>query len=82
MAKLKLGPLADDKPVRITVELPAQIHRDLVAYAEALGREDGSAAIEPARLVAPMLGWFMATDREFMKRRRQAGARASLPDLE
>jgi hypothetical protein len=34
MAKLKLGPIADDKPVKITVELPASLHRDLTAYAE------------------------------------------------
>ena len=38
MAKLKLRPLVDDKPVRITVELPAQTHRDLVAYAKVLTR--------------------------------------------
>ncbi|MEF9602881.1 DUF2274 domain-containing protein, partial [Paracoccus sp. PXZ] len=30
MAKLKLGPIADDKPVKVTVELPAPLHRDLV----------------------------------------------------
>ena len=30
MAKLKLGTIADDKPVKLTVELPAAIHRDLV----------------------------------------------------
>jgi hypothetical protein len=29
MAKLKLGPIADDKPVKVTVELPAGLHRDL-----------------------------------------------------
>ena len=39
MTKLKLGAIADDKPVKLTVELPAAVHRDLVAYAEALGRE-------------------------------------------
>lgn len=32
MTKLKLGPLADDRPVKLTVELPAAVHRDLVAY--------------------------------------------------
>ena len=37
MAKLKLGAIADDKPVKLTVELPAAVHRDLVAYADALG---------------------------------------------
>ena len=29
MTKLKLGPLADDKPVKISIELPAGVHRDL-----------------------------------------------------
>jgi len=31
VTKLKLGSLVDDKPVKLTVELPAQVHRDLVA---------------------------------------------------
>ena len=34
MAKLKLGAIADDKPVKLTVDLPANIHQDLVAYAD------------------------------------------------
>jgi len=71
MTKLKLGPLVDDKPVRLTVELPAQVHRDLVVYAEALGQEAGSSVAEPAKLVAPMLARFMATDRAFTKLRRR-----------
>ena len=33
MAKLKLGALEDDKPVRVSFELPAEVHRDLIAYA-------------------------------------------------
>ena len=73
MAKLKLGRLLDDKPVRITIELPAQTHRDLMAYAQALGRETpDSAPIEVAKLIAPMLAGFMATDREFGRRRKLA----------
>jgi hypothetical protein len=52
MQKLKLSALPDDKPVKLTVELPAAVHRDLVAYAEVLGRvTDG--AVKPAKLVAP-----------------------------
>jgi hypothetical protein len=42
MTRLKLGPLADDKPVKISIELPVGVHRDLIAYGEALGRESGS----------------------------------------
>ena len=70
MSKLKLGALADDKPVKLTVEMPAAVHRDLVAYAEALARESGQSIAEPAKLIAPMLARFMATDRAFGKARR------------
>lgn len=70
MAKLKIGALADDKPVKVTHELPASVHRDLVAYAEALARESGQSISDPAKLIAPMLARFMATDRTFAKLRR------------
>jgi hypothetical protein len=70
MAKLKLGTIPDDKPVRLTIELPAAIHRDLVAYGNALGRETGKGVVEPAKLIGPMLVRFMATDRAFAKLRR------------
>jgi len=75
MANLKLGPPEDDKPVKLTVELPAALHRDLIAYAEILGRESGQ-AVEPAKLVAPMIARFMATDRGFAKTRRAARSRS------
>ena len=70
MAKLKLGAIEDDKPVKMTIELPAALHRDLVAYAKALARETAREALEPAKLIAPMLARFMATDRAFAKTRR------------
>ena len=69
MPKLKLGTILDDRPVKLAVELPAQVNRDLVAYAELLGRETGQ-TIEPAKLVAPMLSRFMSTDRAFARSRR------------
>lgn len=75
MAKLKLGPLEDDKPVKLAVELPAALHRDLIVYAEILGRESGK-AIEPAKLIAPMIERFMATDRGFAKLRHAAPSRS------
>lgn len=74
MPKLKLGPIEGDKPVKLTIELPASVHRDLVAYAAALARETGQQAMEPAKLIAPMLTRFMATDRAFSKERRQLRA--------
>ena len=69
MDKLKLSELLDDKPVKLTLDLPAQVNRDLVAYAELLGRNTGQ-AVEPARLIPPMLSRFMATDRAFIKTRK------------
>ena len=74
MAKLKLGAIEDDKPVKLTVEVSATLHRDLIAYGQALARETGQGVIEPAKLVAPMLARFMATDRAFAKLRRNAPA--------
>lgn len=70
MTKLKLGAIPDDKPVKITLELPAALHRDLVAYSEALSRETGQAVGDPIRLIAPMLERFIATDRGFTRVRR------------
>jgi hypothetical protein len=46
MSKLKFGTIEDDKPVKLTIELPAGVYRNLVAYAEAIGRESGQAAPE------------------------------------
>ena len=69
MSKLKLNVIEDDKPVRLTIDLPAAVHRDLAFYAEAVGQA-GSKAVEPAKLIPPMLARFMATDRAFAKLRR------------
>ena len=66
MSKLKLGPILDDKPVKLALELPAALHRDLVAYAEALSRQSGQ-PVDPARLIAPMLAHFMRNDRGFRR---------------
>jgi hypothetical protein len=70
MTKLKLGPLVEDRPVKIMVELPGALHRDLVAYAAALAGESGQPTADPKRLIVPMLERFIATDRGFAKVRR------------
>lgn len=72
MTKLKLGPLVDDKPVKLSIELPAAVHRDLLAYAAVLGRTTGQVVSDPAKLIVPMIQRFMATDRAFSKARRDA----------
>ncbi len=70
MQKLKLSALPDNKPVKVNVELPADVHRELVAYAEILARESGQPIPDPALLIAPMIQRFIATDRAFAKARR------------
>ncbi|ABL68263.1 DUF2274 domain-containing protein [Paracoccus denitrificans] len=75
MTKLKLGPIADDTPVKLTVELPAGLHRDLVLYGELLGRSGGQGAVAPQKLVVPMLERFIASDRGFAKARRSISVR-------
>ncbi|RWH71747.1 MAG: DUF2274 domain-containing protein [Mesorhizobium sp.] len=70
MTKLKLGAIPDDKSVKVTVELPAALHRDLVTYAEVLSRESGRQVSDPMRLIVPMLQRFIATDRGFARSRK------------
>jgi len=70
MAKLKLTALSDEKPVKVAVELPAPLHRDLLAYAEILAHQSGQPISEPTKLIAPMLARFMTTDRAFARSRK------------
>jgi len=83
---LKLGALVEDRPVRMTLELPGPVHCDLVRYAAILSAQTGQTQVTPEKLVWPMLERFMATDRAFAKFRRQplpgapAGAPASASD--
>jgi hypothetical protein len=80
MTKLKLGAIFDDRPVKIAIELPAALYRDLAAYADILTKSTGAAtAIDPSKLIAPMLERFMATDRVFAKARKP---KASAPGIE
>ncbi|MCF6108942.1 DUF2274 domain-containing protein [Mesorhizobium muleiense] len=75
MTRLKLSSIPDDRPVKVTIELPAAVHRDLVAYAEVLGQETGQTIADPTKLVALMLQRFMTTDRAFSRARRQTKSR-------
>jgi hypothetical protein len=70
MSRLKLSTIEDDKPVKLTIELPAAVHRDLAVYAEVLAQGTGKDAVDPVKLIPPMLARFMATDRAFVKLRR------------
>lgn len=76
MSKLKLAELQDDTPVKLTIELPGPVHRDLVAYAEALSGQGGR-QVDAAKLVVPMLARFMDTDRAFARLRRNSPPKQS-----
>ncbi len=75
MTRLKLADLADEKPVRLTLEISARLHRDLTAYALAVNGGDPKGAPTVERLIPPMLERFITTDRGFSKARKsiQAG---------
>jgi hypothetical protein len=68
MTKLKLMRLVEDKPVKLSIELPGAIHRDFQPYAEALAKQSGQAQ-NSLSLIAPMLARFIATDRAFTRRK-------------
>lgn len=70
-AKLKIAELTESKPVKITLELPANVYGELVSYAEILSRQSGQVIKDPSKLIAPMLTRFMATDRVFVRSRKQ-----------
>lgn len=77
MTRLKLADLADEKPVRITVELSARLHRDLFAYAVAINSGEAKNAPTVERIVPPMLERFIGADREFAKTRKASHSNAN-----
>lgn len=70
MSKLKIGDIEDDKPVTLSIKLPAAVHRDLIAYAEILAQQNGQPIKDASQLIVPMIARFMATDRAFTRGRR------------
>ena len=70
MTRLKLADLADEKPVRVTVELSTRLHRELIAYAVAINGGEAKGAPTIERIVPPMLERFISADREFAKARK------------
>lgn len=72
MTRLTLADLADEKPIRLTVEVSARLHRELLAYAAVLNGGDAKGAPPPERLIPPMIERFIATDRSYAKSRRSS----------
>jgi hypothetical protein len=72
MSKLRLGPVLEEKPVKITVELSGSLFARLGQYSIVHAKETGlSEPLPPERLIAPMLEHFMATDRAFARLRQK-----------
>ncbi|MFD1480162.1 DUF2274 domain-containing protein [Paracoccus nototheniae] len=70
MSKLKLGAVIDEKPIKVSLELPAALHRDLRQYAEILAQQEGVAVAELEKLILAMAQRFIQTDRGFARARR------------
>ena len=72
MTRLKLSDVTDEKPVRLSVEIPARLHRQLIEYAVVLNGGVPKDAPKPGDLVAPMLERFIAGDRLFTRARSRS----------
>lgn len=52
--------MADDKPVKLSVELPGALYRELLAYAEVHAKATGLAEpLLPEKIAVPMIERFM-----------------------
>lgn len=77
MGMLKLGPLPDDKPIKLSITVTGELVALLKAYAEAVGSADGG-AVNVERLIPPIVERFIRSDRAFMKARRRPPAARSI----
>lgn len=71
MSRRRLGAIADNKPVKMTIEMSGSLVRDLADYADVHARLTGMASpISPEKLIPAMIERFIASDREFSRQRR------------
>lgn len=72
MSKLRLGPVAEEKPVKLSVEIPGSLAREIGDYAAVHARLTGlETPLAPERIIPAMIERFIAGDREFSKQRRR-----------
>lgn len=70
MTRLRLGPIVEEKPVKLSLELPGALVRALGEYAAVHAKITGLAApLPPERIIPAMIERFIASDREFSKQR-------------
>jgi hypothetical protein len=80
MTRIKLSDISDERPVKLTIEIPARLHRDLREYGVVLNAGSVEGAPKPEDLVAPMLSRFIASDRDFARARRAAKTSLAAPN--
>lgn len=72
MTKLRLGPVAEEKPVKLTIELSGRLYRELSDYAAVHARETGLAKpLTPEHIAPPIIERFIAGDRGFASARKR-----------
>lgn len=72
MTGLRLGPIAEEKPVKLTLEITGELMREVGDYARVHAKLTGLASpLPPERIIPAMIGRFIAGDREFSKQRRK-----------
>ena len=70
MTRISLADIADEKPVKLTVEMPAKLHRDLQDYCIALSQGTAAGAPSPERVIPAMVARFISSDRSYARQRR------------
>ncbi len=71
MTRLKLSDINNEAPIKLTIEIPARLHRRLTDYAVALNGGASEGAPHPTALIVPIIERFISADREFAKQRRK-----------
>ena len=73
MAKLRIGPLPDDRPIKHTITFTAAQDALIRDYAAAIAAQDGLSEAPPVEKLVPiMVERFITTDRAFRAPMRRA----------
>lgn len=75
MTRLKLSEIEADRPVKLTLEIPLWLHRQLVTYGVILNDGVKEGAPAPEKLIPPMVEKFIAGDRAFATAKRELAVR-------
>ena len=78
MAKLRIGPLPDDRPIKRTITFTAALDALIRDYAAAIAAQDGLSEAPPIEKLVPIIvERFITTDRAFRSRSSRTPATSS-----